>query len=163
MRKKSEVITWHSCWCQICWLDYFRVWEFKQSGWGKIQWEFCGGKCCSEGKGQTGIARVVPTATHIATRYTQGLQGEKSCLKSGDWSYTGVQVNENWTMEDFTNIAWSEESWFLLWHSDCRVRIWGKQHENIGLFCIQCAQVLFLFFILFLWQTKTPSYQLSII
>jgi len=33
---------------------------------------------------------------------------------------------QNWTVEDWKNVAWSDESRFLLRHSDGRVRIWCK-------------------------------------
>jgi len=41
------------------------------------------------------------------------------------------RVHQNWTVEDWKNVAWSVESRFLLRHSDGRVRIWRKQNENI--------------------------------
>ncbi len=34
-----------------------------------------------------------------------------------------AQAHQNWTKEDCKNIAWSDESRFLLQHSDGRVRI----------------------------------------
>ncbi len=33
-------------------------------------------------------------------------------------------------------VAWSDESWFLLWHSDGRVRIWRKEHESMDQSCL---------------------------
>jgi len=38
---------------------------------------------------------------------------------------------QNWTVEDWKNVTWSDESRFLLRNSDGRVRIWRKQHENM--------------------------------
>ncbi len=29
-----------------------------------------------------------------------------------------TQTHQNWTIEDWKNVAWSDESWFLLQHSD---------------------------------------------
>jgi len=34
------------------------------------------------------------------------------------------------TVENWKNVAWSDESQFLLRHLDGRVRIWDKQHES---------------------------------
>ncbi len=38
--------------------------------------------------------------------------------------------------KDWKNVAWSDESRFLLRHSDGRVRIWHKEHESLDLFCL---------------------------
>ncbi len=37
-----------------------------------------------------------------------------------------TQAHQNWTVEDWKNVAWSDESRFLLRHSDGRVKIWRK-------------------------------------
>ncbi len=42
-----------------------------------------------------------------------------------------TQAHQNWAREDWKNAVWSDESRFLLRHSDGRVRIWGKEHESI--------------------------------
>ncbi len=42
-----------------------------------------------------------------------------------------ARAHQNWTIEDWKNVAWSDESRFLLRHSDGRVRIWLKQHESM--------------------------------
>uniref|UniRef100_A0A9J8C660 Transposable element Tc1 transposase n=1 Tax=Cyprinus carpio carpio TaxID=630221 RepID=A0A9J8C660_CYPCA len=42
-----------------------------------------------------------------------------------------TQAHQNWTIEDWKNVAWSDESRFLLWYSDGRVRIWCKEHESM--------------------------------
>jgi len=47
-----------------------------------------------------------------------------------------TQAHQNWTTEDFKNVAWSEESRFLLRHSDDRVRIWCKEHESMDPSCL---------------------------
>ncbi len=47
-----------------------------------------------------------------------------------------AQVQQNWTIEDWKNVVWSDESWFLLWHSDGRVRIWRKEHESMDSSCL---------------------------
>ncbi len=46
-----------------------------------------------------------------------------------------TQTHQNGTIEDCENVAWSDESWFLLQHSDGRVRIWRKEHERMDPSC----------------------------
>ncbi len=47
-----------------------------------------------------------------------------------------VQAHQNWTIEDWKNVAWSDESRFLLRHSDAGVRIWRKEHESMDPSCL---------------------------
>jgi len=47
-----------------------------------------------------------------------------------------TQAQQNWTIENWKNIACSDESQFLLQHSDGRVRIWRKQHESMDPSCL---------------------------
>ncbi len=42
-----------------------------------------------------------------------------------------AQDHHNWTIEEWKNVAWSDESRFLLRHSDGRVRIWCKKQLDI--------------------------------
>ena len=42
----------------------------------------------------------------------------------------------NWAIEEWKNIAWSDESRFLLRHADGRVRTWSEQHESMATFCL---------------------------
>ncbi len=42
-----------------------------------------------------------------------------------------TQTHQNWTIEDWKNVAWSDESRFLLPHSDDRVINWRKEHESM--------------------------------
>jgi len=42
-----------------------------------------------------------------------------------------ARAHQNWTVEDWKNVACSDESRFLLRLSDGRVRIWRKQNENL--------------------------------
>ncbi len=46
-------------------------------------------------------------------------------------TFTKLTQITNWTIEDWKNVAWSDESRFLLRHSDGRVRIWRKEHESM--------------------------------
>ncbi len=47
-----------------------------------------------------------------------------------------TQAHQNRTIEDWKNVAWSDESRFLLRHSDGRVRIWRKGHESMNPSCL---------------------------
>jgi len=46
------------------------------------------------------------------------------------------RAHQNRTVEDWKNVAWSDESRFLLRHSDGRARIWRKQNENMDPSCL---------------------------
>ncbi len=100
------------------------------------------------------------TLTQITTRYNQDLQNTISehttrrtlkqmgsssrrphrvPLRSDKNSTRRIQftkTHQNWTIEDLQNVAWSDESRFLLRHSDGRVRIWRKEHESMDLSCL---------------------------
>ncbi len=47
-----------------------------------------------------------------------------------------TKAHQNWTTEDWKKVAWSDDSWFLLRHSDGRVRIWRKEHESMNPSCL---------------------------
>ncbi len=47
-----------------------------------------------------------------------------------------THAHQNWTIEDWKNVAWSDESPFLLRHSDGRVRILCKEHESMDTSCL---------------------------
>ncbi len=100
------------------------------------------------------------TVTQITTRYNQGMQNTISehttrrTLKQMGYSSRRphrvpllsaknrkrrlrfTQDHQNWTIEDWKNVAWSDESRFLLQHSDGRVRIWRKEHESMDPSCL---------------------------
>ncbi len=100
------------------------------------------------------------TVTQITTRYNQGIQNTISehttrrTLKQmgsssrrphrvpllSDKNSTRriqfTQTHQNWTIEDCKIVAWSDESRFLLRHSDGRVRIWRKEHESMDPSCL---------------------------
>ncbi len=69
-----------------------------------------------------------------------------------------AQAHQNWTIEDWKNVAWSGESWFLLQHSDGRVRIWRKEHESMDPSClvstVQAGGVML--WGIFSWHTLGP-------
>ncbi len=47
-----------------------------------------------------------------------------------------TQEHQNCTIEDCKNVAWSDESRFLLRHSDGSVIIWRKEHESMDPSCL---------------------------
>ncbi len=103
------------------------------------------------------------TSIQITTRYNQGLQNTISehttrrTLKQMDSSSRRphrVQLLsaknrtrriqfapalQNWMIEDWINIAWSDESRFLLQHSDGSIRIWRKEHKSMDPSCLVSA------------------------
>ncbi len=95
------------------------------------------------------------TLSQITIRYNQGMQNTFSerttcrtlkqmgyssrrphrvpllSAKNSKWRLQFAQAHQNWTIEDWKNVAWSDESRFLLQHSDGRVRLWRKELESI--------------------------------
>ncbi len=97
------------------------------------------------------------TVTQITTRYNQGMQhtiSESTTLrtlklmgfssqrphrvlllsaKNKKRRLQFAQAHQNWTIED-----WKKRCllWFLLRHSDGRVRIWRKEHESMDPSCL---------------------------
>ncbi len=71
-----------------------------------------------------------------------------------------AQDHQNWTIEDWKNMAWSDESWFLLRHSDGRVRIWRKEHESMDSSClvstVQAGGGGVMVWGIFSWHTLSP-------
>ncbi len=47
-----------------------------------------------------------------------------------------AQAHQNWTIEDWKNVAWSDESQILLQDSAGRVRICHKEHESMDPSCL---------------------------
>uniref|UniRef100_A0A9J8B744 Transposable element Tc1 transposase n=1 Tax=Cyprinus carpio carpio TaxID=630221 RepID=A0A9J8B744_CYPCA len=71
-----------------------------------------------------------------------------------------TQVQQNWTIEDWKKVAWSDESRFLLRHSDGRVRIWRKEHESMDPSClvsmVQAGAGGVMVWGMFSWHTLGP-------
>ncbi len=124
----------------------------------------CGRKCLVDVRGQRRMSRLVrddrkATITQITTGNNQGMQNTiserttRQTLKQMDYSSRRphrvpllsdknrkrrlqfTPAHQNWTIEDWKNVAWSDESRFPLWHSD-GVRIWRKEHESINPSCL---------------------------
>ncbi len=100
------------------------------------------------------------TVTQITTRYNQGMQNiisectTRRTLKKMGYSSRRphrvpllsaknrkrrlqfAQAHQNWTIEYWENVAWSDESRFLLRHSDGRVRILQNVHESMDPSCL---------------------------
>ncbi len=141
----------------------YRKWSEKEKISSERQ--LCGRKCLVDVRGQRRMGRLVrddrkATVTQITTRYNQGMQNTISertthrILKQMGYSSRRphrvpllsaknrklrlqfTQAHQNWTIEDWKNVAWSDESRFLLRHSDGRVRIWHKEHESMDPSCL---------------------------
>ncbi len=123
------------------------------------------------------------TVTQITTRYNQGMQNtisehttRQTLKQMGSSSRRPhrvpllsdknrkrrlqfAQAHQNWTIEDWKNVAWSE-SLFLLRHSDGWVRIWRKVHESMDPSClgstVQAAGGGVMVWGIFSWQTLGP-------
>ncbi len=100
------------------------------------------------------------TETQIITRYNQGMQNTitecttRRTLKQIGYSSRRphrvpllsaknrkrrlqfTQAHQNWTIEDWKNVARSDESRFLLRHSDGRVRTCRKEHKSMDPSCL---------------------------
>ncbi len=127
--------------------------------------QLCGRKCLVGVRGQRRMGRLVrddrkTTVTQISTRYNQGLQNtisertthrtlKQMCSSSRRTHRVPLlsdknrkrriqftQAHQNWTIEDWKNVAWSDESRFLLQHWDGRVRVWRKEHESMDPSCL---------------------------
>ncbi len=118
-----------------------------------------------EVRGQWRMSRLVrddrkATVTQITTRYNQDMQntiferttrqtlkrmGSSSrrphrvpllSAKNRNQRLQFTQAQQNWRIEDWKNVVWSDESRFLLQHSVGRVRIWCKEHESMDPSCL---------------------------
>ncbi len=127
----------------------YREWSEKEKISSERQ--LCGRKCLVDVRGQRRMGRLVrddrkATVTQITTRYIQGMQNTISkhttrrIMKQMGYSSRRqhrvpllsaknrkrrlkfTQDHQNWK-----NVAWADESRFLLRHSDGRVRIWHKE------------------------------------
>ncbi len=145
----------------------YREWSEKEKI--SSERHLCGRKCLVDVRGQRRMGRLVrddrkATVTQITTRYNQGMQNNISerttCRTLKQMSYSSrrphrvpllsaknrkqrlklAQAHQNWTIEDWKNVAWSDESRFLLRHSDGRVRIWRKEHESMDPSCLSTVQ-----------------------
>ncbi len=141
----------------------YREWSEKEKISSERQ--LCGWKCLVYVRGQRSMGRLVrddrkATVTQITTRYNQGMQNTNSecttrrTLKQMGYSSRRphrvallsaknrkrrlqfTQAHQNWTVEDWKNVAWSDDSRLLLLHSDDRVRIWRKEHESMDPSCL---------------------------
>ncbi len=121
----------------------YREWSEKEKISSERQ--MCGRKCLVDVRGQRRMGRLVrddrkATVTQITTCYNQGMQNTISerttrrTLKQMGYSSRRpyrvlllsaknrkrrlqfAQAHQNWTIEDWKNVGWSDESRFLLWH-----------------------------------------------
>ncbi len=130
------------------------VWKRENIQWEAVVWMKMSCWC------QRRMGRLVrddrkATVTQIIPRYNQHMQNTISehttrrTLKQMDSSSRRphrvpirsdknstrriqfTQDHQNWTIEDWKNVAWSDESRLLLQHSDGSVRIWRKENESM--------------------------------
>ncbi len=126
--------------------------------------------------------------TQITTRYYQDMQNTISehttCRTLKQMGYSSrrphrmplltaknrkfAQAHQNWTLEDCKYVAWSDESRFLLQHSDGSIIICHKEHESMDPSClvstVQSAGGGVMVWGIFLFDTLwAPYYQLSIV
>ncbi len=100
----------------------YREWSEKEKISSKRQ--LCGRKCLVDVRGEWVRDDRKATVTQITTHYNQGMQNTISerttrrTLKQIGYSSRRPQAHQNWTIEDWKNVAWSDESRFLLRHSD---------------------------------------------
>ncbi len=123
----------------------YREWSEKEKISSERQ--LCGQKCLVDVRGQRRMGRLVrddrkTTLTKITTRFNQGMQNtisehttHRTLKQMGSSSRRPhrvpllsaknrkrriqlPQAHQNWTIEDWKNVAWSDESRFLLRHSD---------------------------------------------
>uniref|UniRef100_A0A3B3CGX4 Transposase Tc1-like domain-containing protein n=1 Tax=Oryzias melastigma TaxID=30732 RepID=A0A3B3CGX4_ORYME len=151
--------------------------------------KLCGRKCLVDVRGQRRMARLVQadrkaTVTQITTRYNRGLQksiSERTTRRTlRQMGYSSRRSNrasllsaknkklrlqfaldhQNWTIEDWKNVAWSNETQFLLQHSDGRVKICRQQHEIRDSSClvsiVQTGSGGVMVWGIFSWHTLGP-------
>ncbi len=141
----------------------YREWSEKEKISSERQ--LCGWKCLVEVRGQGRMGRLVrddkkTTITQITNHYNKDMQNTISerttrrtlkqmgsssrrphrvpllSAKNRKRRIQFTQNHQNWTIEDWKNVAWSDESRFLLRHSDDRVRIWSTEHESMDPSCL---------------------------
>ncbi len=116
------------------------------------EWQLCGRKCLVDVRGQRRMGRLVrddrkATVTQITLVTTkicripslnaQHVEPWSRCTAAED--HTGCrscQLRTGNGGDCQKNVAWSEESRFLLRLSDGRVRIWRKEHESMDPSCL---------------------------
>ncbi len=150
--------------------------------WATVVWT----KMPFDVRGQRRMGRLVrdyikATVTQITTRYNQAMQNTISerttrrtlkqmgsssrrphrvpllSAKNRKRRLQFTQDHQNWTIEDWKNVAWSDESRFLLRHSDGRVRIWHKDHESMDPSnLVSTVQAGLMVWGIFSWHTLGP-------
>ncbi len=132
----------------------YREWSEKEKISSERQ--LWGWKCLVDVRGQRRLDRLVrddrkATVTQITTRYNQGMQNTISehtthrTLKQMGYrrphrvpllSTKNRKRRLQFAQAHWKNVSWSDESRFLLRHSDGRVRIWRKEHESMDPSCL---------------------------
>ncbi len=89
-------------------------------------------------QGQNSISEHTTHRTLKQMVYSSRRPYQVPLFSAKDWKrrLQFAQAPQNWTIDDWKNVAWSDESRFLLRHSDGRVRIWHKEHESMDPSCL---------------------------
>ncbi len=153
--------------------------------WAAVVWTKClVGVRCQRRMGSLVRDDRKATVTQITTRYNRGMQNTISerttrrTLKQIGYSSRRphrvpllsaknrkrglqfTQAHQKSTIEDWKNVAWSDESRFLLRHSDGWVRIWRKEHDSTDPYClvstVQAAGGGVMVWRIFSWHTLGP-------
>uniref|UniRef100_A0A803KE99 Transposase Tc1-like domain-containing protein n=1 Tax=Xenopus tropicalis TaxID=8364 RepID=A0A803KE99_XENTR len=126
----------------------------------------CGLKCLVDARGQRRMGRLIQadrraTLTEITTRYNRGMQ-QSICEATTRTTLRRMGYNSR-RPHHWKNVAWSDESRFLLRYSNGRVRIWRKQNENMDPTClfttVQACGVMVGG--MFSWHTLGPLVQIG--
>ncbi len=131
----------------------YREWSEKEKISSEPQ--LCGWKCLVDVRGQRRMGRLVrddrkATVFQITTHYNQGMQNtiskcttrrtlkQMGCSSRRPHRVSLLSAKNRKRRLQFTQAHqnWSDESRFLLRHSDGRVRIWRKEHENMDPSCL---------------------------
>ncbi len=130
MVRKRENIQWAAvvwtklpCWCQRPEENGYRWWK--------------GNSNSNNHSLQPRYAECISERTTLRTLNQMGYNSRRPhrvpllSAKNSTRRIQFTQAHQNWTIEDWKTFAWSDESRFLLRHSDVRVRIWCKEHESM--------------------------------
>ncbi|KAG2460242.1 TCB1 transposase, partial [Polypterus senegalus] len=87
-------------------------------------------------RGEPSRRTTISSAIYQSGLYAEDPTGYHSSPPNRKKRLQFAQAHQNWTVEDWKNVAWSDESRFLLRHSNGKVRIWRKQNENMDPSCL---------------------------
>ncbi len=172
--------TWNGCWCQTGWSEYFKNWwstgifmnHPSGAHWWWLRrdqppppppWHYCKALWCTTIHNKGLYKCIIHSFNTISERTTcwtlkqMGYSSRRShrvpllSAKNRKRRLQFAQACQNWTRVVWENVVWSDESQFLLWQSDGRVRIWRKEHEILPSLNGSCGG--FMVWGIFSWPT----------